>query len=134
MAGKNFFARKNIVISVERYLIDALGAMALGLFASLIVGLILKTTGEQAARALGDQPLFLFGLDLHTALAAIAGFLVEAGQVAMSMMGPAIGVAVAYGLKAPPLVLFASAITGLTGAQLGGPAGAFIGAVVGTEL
>ena len=52
----------------------------------------------------------------------------------MSMMGPSIGVAVAYGLKAPLLVLLPSTITGAAGAQLGGPAGAFVAAVIGTEF
>ena len=50
------------------------------------------------------------------------------------MMGPAIGVAVAFGLKAPPLVLFASTITGMAGAKLGGPAGCFVAAVIGAEF
>ena len=45
--GVGFLKRKNIEFSLKRYGIDALGAMALGLFASLIVGLILKVTGEQ---------------------------------------------------------------------------------------
>lgn len=124
---KGFLARKNIVFSLERYFIDALGAMALGLFASLIVGLILKTAGEQLTNVFGAQALFTF--------------LINIGAMAMSMMGPAIGVAVAYGLKAPPLVLFASVITGMAGAQggvaigqLGGPAGAFVAAVIGAEF
>lgn len=109
---ESFLKRKNIVFSIKRYGIDALGAMALGLFASLIVGLILKVMGEQ------------LGLP----------FLVNYGKQAMAMMGSAIGVAVAYGLQAPPLVLFASTITGMAGAQLGGPAGSFVAAVVGAEF
>ncbi|MDI3535006.1 MAG: uncharacterized protein PWQ82_1371 [Thermosediminibacterales bacterium] len=107
-----FLKRKNIEISLQRYGIDALGAMAQGLFASLIVGLILKVLGEKLGVAL----------------------LVEFGKTAMSMMGPAIGVAVAYGLKAPLLVFLPSTITGLAGAQLGGPAGAFAAAVIGAEF
>ena len=109
---KEFLRRKNIEFTVQRYFIDALGAMALGLFASLIVGLILKVIGEKT------------GLD----------FLVRFGIEAMGMMGPAIGVAVAFGLKAPPLVLFASTVTGMAGATLGGPAGSFIAAVLGAEF
>jgi uncharacterized membrane protein len=123
---KGFLARKNIVFSLERYFIDALGAMALGLFASLIVGLILKTAGDQLTTLFGVNALFTF--------------LTNIGATAMGMMGPAIGVAVAYGLGAPPLVLFASVITGAAGAAAGaggltaGPAGAFIAAVVGAEF
>ena len=109
---ESFLRRKNIEFSLKRYGIDALGAMTLGLFSSLIVGLILKVMGEQLG----------------------VPFLVECGLKAMSMMGPAIGVAVAYGLQAPPLVLFASTITGMAGAELGGPAGCFVAAVVGAEF
>lgn len=126
MEQKGFLARKNVEFSIQRYFIDAMGAMALGLFASLIVGLILKTAGEQLAKLLGE--------------AAVFSFLVNAGQTAMGMMGPAIGVAVAFGLKAPPLVVFASAVTGMAGAAAGvggvtaGPAGSFVAAVVGAEF
>ena len=42
---KAFCKRKNIEISVKRYLIDALGAMAQGLFASLLIGTIISTLG-----------------------------------------------------------------------------------------
>lgn len=108
----SFLKRKNIEFSLRRYGIEALGAMALGLFSSLIVGLILKVLGEK------------LGLN----------FLVEYGKEAMAMMGPAIGVAVAYDLKAPPLVLFASTVTGMAGARLGGPAGCFVAAVIGAEF
>lgn len=109
---ESFLERKNIEFSLKRYGIDALGAMALGLFASLIVGLILKVTGEKSG----------------------ISFLVDYGLKAMSMMGPAIGVAVAYGLQAPPLVLFAATITGWAGAELGGPAGCFVAVVISTEF
>ena len=93
--------------------------MALGLFASLIIGLILRTIGEQ-----------IFNLGVLN----VGTWLQEIGGLAMSLMGPAIGVAVAYGLKAPKLVVFASIISGAAGAQLGGPAGAFVATVISTEL
>lgn len=107
-----FLKRKNVIITVDRYLIKALSAMTLGLFASLLCGLIIKTIGEQ------------IGIEL----------LIKAGTTAMGLMGPAIGVSVAYGLEAPPLVIFASAVTGAMGASLGGPAGSFIAAVFGAEF
>lgn len=118
--GESFLKRKNVIISVDRYLIQALGAMALGLFASLIIGLILKVTGEQLSIITGEQLTFL----------------IESGKLAMNtqLMGAAIGVAVAYGLQAPPLVMFASAITGAAGASSGGPAGSFVAAVLGAEF
>ena len=113
-AKQSFFARKNIEFSAKRYLQDALSAMGLGLFCTLLVGLILKTLGEQTALFLGDN--------------LVSAFLVELGTQAMGLMGAAIGVAVAWGLKAPQLVMFSSVITGMMGATLGGPAGAFVAA------
>ena len=109
---KELLKRKNIEFTVQRYGVDALGSMALGLFASLIIGLIFKTAGTE------------LGIDIF----------VEIGTLAMAMSGPCIGVAVAWGLKAPALVLFASAVTGMAGYQAGGPAGAFVAAVLGAEL
>lgn len=117
---KEFLKRKDIEFSAKRYFNDALSAMALGLFSSLLIGLIIKTLGEQTTNLIGDNP--------------VSAFLIETGGIAMGLMGPAIGVAVAWGLKAPPLVLFASVVTGSMGAALGGPAGAFLAAAIGTEF
>ncbi len=102
--------------------------MALGLFASLLIGLIIKTLGEQLILWVAPNPF--------------SDFCIETGSLAMGLMGPAIGVAVAWGLKAPPLVLFASAVTGSMGATVvgtmftasGGPAGAFMAAAIGAEF
>lgn len=96
---------------LRKYIIDALSYMALGLFSSLIIGLILRTAGEQ------------FGIEV----------LISVGQLAIDLMGPAIGVAIAYGMKAPPLAIFASAIAGAAGAAGGGPAGAYIASVLAAE-
>lgn len=124
---KDFLAHKNIEFSVRRYAYDALSAMALGLFSSLLIGLILQTIGEQTGKLFGEN--------------SISAFLITIGTFAMGLMGPAIGVAVANGLKSPPLVLFASIATGGLGAMkwtedgvAGGPAGAFIAVVIGAEL
>lgn len=119
-AIKAFLERKDIRFTFKRYIQDALSAMALGLFASLLIGLILKTVGEQT--------LLLFGEN------SVSQFLFNTGTKAMAMMGAAVGVSVAYGLNAPPLVLFASAITGTMGADLGGPVGAFVAAAIGSEF
>lgn len=108
---KTFLAARNIEFSLRRYGIDALNAMALGLFGSLIIGLILKTIGGWTDSV----------------------WLIEAGAHAQAAMGAAIGTAVAHALKAPPLVLFASAATGTVGAALGGPVGCFIAAALGAE-
>ncbi|MFO8060609.1 MAG: PTS sugar transporter subunit IIC, partial [Bacillota bacterium] len=103
--------RKNIEFSAQRYLIDGLGAMALGLFGTLIIGVILETLGER----LGVL------------------FLADAGGLAREMMGPGIGVVVALGLQAPPLVFFASTAAGYAGAA-GGPVGAWVASVAAVEL
>lgn len=117
---KAFLQRKDIVFSAKRYFGDAFSHMAIGLFASLIVGQILKTLGEQTAILCGEN--------------IISTFFLDTGDLAMSMMGAAIGVAVSYGLKAPSLVLFCGVITGAMGAQFGGPAGAFVATAFGCEF
>ena len=117
---KGFLARKDIEFSAKRYLQDALSAMGLGLFCSLLVGLIIKTLGEQYIAFFGEN--------------VVANFFVDMGNQAMGLMGAAIGIAVAWGLKAPLLVMCTSAITGMMGAALGGPAGAFVAVAVGAEF
>lgn len=104
--------QKNIVFSLQRYGIDALNFMALGLFCSLIIGLILKSLGTWL-----DLPF------LHTL-----------GTQAQGYIGSAIGIGVAYALQAPPLVLFTSVVTGALGFQLGGPVGCFFAVALGTEF
>lgn len=115
---KQFLHKQGIELSLKTYFVTALTYMALGLFSSLIIGLIVRTIGQQIEQQ--------FMIDMS--------FMINMGQLAMDLMGPAIGVAVAYGLKAPPLVLFSAVICGAVGAPLGGPAGAFIAALIGTEF
>ena len=117
---KNFLDKKDIKFTKKRYFIDVLSNMALGLFASLLIGLILKTIGEQIAIYFNEN--------------SVSTFLINIGTSAMSFMGSAIGVAVAFALKAPPLVLFASLITGGIGATVGGPAGALLSSIFGAEF
>ena len=124
----SFWKRKDIEISAKRYLQDALSAMALGLFGSLLIGVIFDTLGTQTANLFGDN--------------AVSAFCVEIGGIAKQYMGAAIGVAVAWSLKAPPLVLFTSVVTGMMGATMtgfgidvaGGPAGAFVAVALGAEF
>lgn len=116
----SFLKRKDIEFSSKRYLQDALSAMAMGLFCSLLVGLILKTIGAQYVSFFGEN--------------TVANTLIEIGSKAMELMGAAIGIAVAWGLKAPALVMITAAITGMMGATSGGPAGAFIAAAIGAEF
>lgn len=109
---KEFLKKKNVNFTVQAYFIDALGAMAFGLFASLLIGTIFDTLGQQ----------------LH-----IESFNVIA-QYAKSATGAALGVAIAHALKAPQLVLFSAATVGIAGNTLGGPVGALVATVVATEL
>lgn len=92
-----FLQRKNIVFSAKRYGIDALGAMAQGLFCSLLIGTIVKTLGEQ------------LGLS----------FLVDVGNYASAMSGAAMAIAIGFALQAPPLVLFSLATVGYAANALG---------------
>jgi len=112
MSLNAFLAAKNIEFSLRRYAIDALNYMTLGLFGSLIIGLILKTVGGW--------------LDWS--------FLIETGTLAQNSMGAAIGVAVAYGLQAPAIVIFASAAIGAFALTTGGPVGAFVAVMVAAEM
>lgn len=118
---QQFLQRKGVHITGKAYFITALSYMALGLFSSLIIGLIIKTAGEQI--------IIMFSPSL-------AEVFVEMGSFAMDtkIMGGAIGVAIAYGLKAPPLVLFSALFAGAFGAELGGPAGSYMSAVFATEF
>ena len=101
----------------QRYLLDALSAMGQGLFASLIIGLIL---GQ-----LGKIPGLSF-LSTFTADAYISGS-------ATPVVGAAIGVAIAYGLKVHPLCMFACAAAGAIGYTQGGPVGSYLAAVFAAE-
>ena len=96
-----FLQRKNIIISAKRYGIDALGAMAQGLFASLLIGTIIATLGEQ------------FGIRIF----------VEIGGYAKAATGPAMAIAIGYALQCPPLVFFSLAAVGAAANELGGAGG-----------
>ena len=111
---KAFLKRKNIVFSAKRYGIDALGAMAQGLFCSLLIGTIIKTLGLQ----LGVQ------------------YLTDIGAYAMSVSGPAMAVAIGYALQADPMVLFSLAAVGWAAnaeGGAGGPLAVLIIAIVAAE-
>ena len=100
---KEFLKRKDIEISLKRYGIDALGAMAQGLFCSLLIGTIIDTIGKQ----------FEIGF-LTSTVATIAGNDYTVGGLASAMSGPAMAVAIGYALKCPPLVLFSMITVGFS--------------------
>ena len=111
---KAFLKRKNIEISLKRYGIDALGAMAQGLFCSLLIGTIIKTLGTQ------------FGVQMF----------VDIGTYAMAVSGPAMAVAIGYALQAPPMVLFSLAAVGWAAnaeGGAGGPLAVLIIAIIAAE-
>ena len=110
-----FLKKQDIVFSPKRYFVDALGAMAQGLFASLLIGTILKTLGEQC----------------HFDL------LITIGVFATAIMGPAMAVAIGYALQAPPLVLFTLVPVGFATNALGGsggPLAVLVTAIVAAEF
>ena len=112
---KAFLKKKDIEFSLKRYFIDAMGAMASGLFASLLIGTIVGTLGQQ----LGIQAL------------------TDIGNYAKSVAGPAMAVAIAYALKAPNLVLFSMLAVGAASNSLGGaggPLAVLIIAIIATEF
>lgn len=98
---KTFLQRKNIIFSFKRYGVDCLGAMAQGLFCSLLIGTIIKTLGQQTGLA----------------------YLVTIGTYAAAVAGPAMAISIGFALQAPPLVLFSLAAVGGAANELGGAGG-----------
>ena len=97
----------------KTYIVDALSYMAMGLFCSLILGLIIK------------QISLIPGLDF---LYDIASLLQSAPVV-----GASIGLAIALGLKRANLVTISAVAVGALGYQFGGPVGAYLASIVGVE-
>jgi uncharacterized protein len=109
---RKFFHEKGVSLSPKIYFITGFQYFALGLMASLVIGLIFKTIGEQLS----------------------IPYIVKMGQLSIDLMGPVIGTAVAYGLKAPPLVIFSAGIAGAAGAEIGSVAGCYIATIIAVEL
>ena len=110
-----FLKRKNVLFSAKRYGIDAMGAMAQGLFASLLIGTIIKTLGQQ--------------LNVQ--------FLIDAGNFAQQVAGPAMAVSIGAALSAPQLVLYSLIAVGMAANKLGGaggPLAVLIIAIVAAEM
>ena len=123
---REYFTRKGVSLSPKKYFVDAMGTMALGLFATLLMGTILSTIGKYTGFT----------------------FLTELSTYANAATGVVLGIAIAYRLEAPPLVLFSAGVAGVIGNGLAttfvldgvekaitaGPAGAFLCALVATEI
>lgn len=112
---KDFLKRKDIKLSAKRYFVDAMSGMALGLFASLLIGTIFSTVAT------------LTGI---TMFATIAGYLGAKSYV----VGAAIAAGTAKPLGAPPLVTYSALVVGAIGNDMGGPACAFLAALVAIEI
>ena len=109
---KAFLARKGVVCSFRQYGVDALGAMAQGLFCTLLVGTILNTLGQQLHIGFLTAPVVSVGTVSYTV-----------GGLASAMVGPGIAVAIGTALHCPPLVLFSLIPVGFAANAMGGAGG-----------
>ena len=111
MTEKNF--NEIVKKKAKLYFIDALGAMAFGLFATLLVGTILNTIGKSFNIAFLTEVLW---------------------PLAQKATGPAIAVAIATAMSAPSLVVYAATVVGIAGNELGGPMGVYIATIFAVEF
>ena len=117
---QSFLQRKNVIISFKRYGIDAMGSMALGLFASLLIGTIINTIGQNIMPG-----------------SFISEKLLEIGGYATSVTGAAMALAIGYALQAPPLVMYSLCAVGAACNAIGGsggPLAVFFVAVITCEI
>ncbi len=125
-----FLQRKNIVFSGKRYGIDALGAMAQGLFCTLLVGTILNTIGQQFGIAFLNEILVTIGKGEGAVSYTVGG-------LASAMVGPGIAVAIGSALQAPGLVLFSLIPVGFAANAIGGaggPLAVYVVAIIACEF
>lgn len=121
-----FLARKGVVISFKRYGVDALGAMAQGLFCTLLVGTILNTLGQQLHIGF-----------LTTPVVTVNGAAYTLGGLCSAMVGPGIAAAVGAALQCPPLVLLSLIPVGYAANALagaGGPLAVYMVTLFAAEL
>ena len=111
-----FLKRKDIVFSAKRYFIDAMGAMAQGLFCTLLVGTILNTIGQQFHIGFLNATIVTIGTGDGAVHYTIGG-------LCSAMVGPGMAVAIARALNAPPLVLFSLIPVGFATNYMGGAGG-----------
>ena len=127
---KAFLKKKDIVFSLQRYGIDALGAMAQGLFCTLLVGTILNTIGQQFGIEFLNRIIVTIGSGDGAAKYTIGG-------LASAMVGPGMAVAIGSALHCPPLVLFSLIPVGFAANAMGGaggPLAVFFIAIIAAEF
>ena len=125
-----FLKRKDIIFSAKRYFIDAMGAMAQGLFCTLLVGTILNTIGQQFHIGFLNAVIVTIGKGDGAVHYTIGG-------LCSAMVGPGMAVAIARALNAPPLVLFSLIPVGFATNYMGGaggPLAVLFVAIVAAEL
>ena len=127
---KSYLEKKGVTLSPKLYFVDAMSAMALGLFASLLMGTIFGTVLKYIPEGNAFH-------DFFTLLSGAGG-----------ATGAMIGVAIAYALKAPMLVMLSAGVVGMFGNAYGmtflfegaeksvtaGPLGAFVCVLVAVEV
>ena len=127
---KAFLQRKDILFSPKRYFIDAMSAMAQGLFCTLLVGTILNTIGQQFSIGFLNAVLVTIGKGEGAVSYTIGG-------LASAMVGPGIAVAIGCALHCPPMVLFSLIPVGFAANAMGGaggPLAVYFVAIVASEL
>ena len=127
---KGFLARKDIVFTLQRYGIDALAAMAQGLFCTLLVGTILNTVGQQFHIGFLNEIIVSIGSGEGAVHYTIGG-------LASAMVGPGIAVAIGFALHCPTLVLFSLIPVGFAANAMGGaggPLSVYFVAIVAAEF
>ena len=127
---KGFLKRKQIEISLKRYFIDAMSAMAQGLFCTLLVGTILNTLGSEFNISFLTKTIMTIGTGEGAASYTVGG-------LASALVGPGIAIAIGFALNAPPLVLFSLIPVGFSANALGGaggPLAVYIVAIIACEL
>lgn len=126
----SFLKRKKIEITLKRYFIDAMSAMAQGLFCTLLVGTILNTLGTQFNIPYLNQVIVTLGSGDNA-----IGYTI--GGLASALVGPGIAIAIGFALEAPPLVLFSLIPVGFSANAIGGaggPLAVYVVAIVACEL
>ena len=127
---KAFLQRKNIVFSARRYCIDAMSAMAQGLFCTLLVGTILNTLGQQFHIGFLNAVIVTLGKGDGAVHYTIGG-------LCSAMVGPAMAVAIGWALQEPPMVLFSLIGVGFATNYMGGaggPLAVFFVAIIAAEI
>lgn len=127
---KSFLKRKQIEISLKRYFIDAMSAMAQGLFCTLLVGTILNTLGSELGIPFLTNTIMTIGSGEGAVSYTVGG-------LASALVGPGIAIAIGFALNAPPLVLFSLIPVGFSANALGsagGPLAVYIVAIIACEL